>query len=192
MGPLGADGSRSNPSPQSPDLFVAYLREVSKHPRMTREEECQLALKVRRDRDKDAAQKLVLSNLRLVVKMALQCHNSPNLLDLIQEGNAGLVRAAGKYDPDRGTRFTTYATFWIRASMLNYLVRSWSVVRVGTTDSEKRLFFSLNREKERLERCGITPTSQVLADTLAASIKEIEEMERRLNRGDRKPVFFVR
>ncbi len=179
---------RLPPADDSPsevrDLFVTYLHEASKHRRMTREEERVMALRVRLHGDKDAAQKLVLSNLRLVVKMALACHNHPNLLDLVQEGNAGLIRAAGKYDPDRGTRFSTYATFWIRAYMLNYLVRSWSVVRLGTTDSEKRLFFYLNREKERLERSGITLSPEVLADTLAAGTTEIEEMERRLSRGD--------
>ena len=160
------------------------LQELSKHPLMNREEEHEMARRVRMDGDKTAAQRLVLANLRLVVSMALEYHNHPNLLDLIQEGNMGLVHAVGKYDPERGMRFATYATFWIRASMLRYLLGSWSVVRVGTNDTQKRLFYALDREKERLERSGVTPSPEVLADHLAATIVEIEEIERRRYQGD--------
>ncbi len=178
---LDADDSPSplSETPGIPDLFVTYLHELSKHPRMAREEEHEMARRVRLDGDREAGQKLVLANLRLVVKMALEYHNHRNLLDLIQEGNMGLVHAVGKYDPERGTRFSTYATFWIRAYMLKYLRNSWSVVRVATSDSQIRLFYLLDREKERLERSGIAPSPQVLADNLAASIGEIEDMEQR-------------
>jgi RNA polymerase sigma-32 factor len=134
--------------------------------------------------DKEAGQKMVLANLRLVVKIARDYHSYLNILDLIQEGNVGLVRAVGKYDPERGTRFSTYASFWIRAYMLKYLMDSWSMVRICTKDSHRKLFYSLNREKEKLERSGITPTAEVLADSLEASTAEIEEMEQRLYRGD--------
>jgi len=164
------------------DSFRAYLHEISKHPLMTREEERATAQRVRMG-DKEAGQKMVLANLRLVVKIALRYRHA-NLLDLIQEGNLGLVRAVGKFDPERGTRFSTYASFWIRAYMLKYLMDSWSMVRIGTKDSHRKLFYSLNREKEKLERSGITPTAEVLADNLEENTAEIEEMEQRLYRGD--------
>jgi len=165
------------------DSFRAYLHEISKHPLMTREEERATAQRVRMG-DKEAGQKMVLANLRLVVKIALNYHSYLSLLDLIQEGNLGLVHAVGKFDPERGTRFSTYASFWIRAYVLKYLMDTWSVVRIGTKDSHRKLFYSLNREKERLERSGITPTAKVLADNLEESPAEIEEMEQRLCHGD--------
>jgi RNA polymerase sigma-32 factor len=166
------------------DPLNTYLHEISKYPLMTREEEREVVHRVRMDGDKDAGQKMVLANLRLVVKIALNYHSPVNLLDLIQEGNMGLVRAVGKYDPERGTRFSTYASFWIRAYMLKYLMSSWSMVKIGTKDSERRLFSSLNREKEKLVRSGIIPSTEVLADNLEVSTVDIENMEHRLYYGD--------
>jgi RNA polymerase sigma-32 factor len=166
------------------DSFTAYLHEVSKYPLMTREEERGMAQRVRMKGDKDAGQRMVLTNLRLVVKIALDYHSHLNVLDLIQEGNIGLVRAVRKYDPERGTRFSTYASFWIRAYMLKYLMDSWSMVKIGTKDTQRKLFYSLNREKEKLERSGIIPSAKVLADTLKVSSADIEHMEQRLYHGD--------
>jgi RNA polymerase sigma-32 factor len=165
------------------DPFRTYLHEISKHPLLTGEEEREMARRARMDGDEEAGQRMVLGNLRLVVKIALGYRHA-NLLDLIQEGNMGLVRAVRKYDPERGTRFSTYASFWIRAYMLKYLMDSWSMVRIGTKDSQRKLFYSLNREKERLERFGITPSAEVLADNLDASTAEVEDMEMRLFHGD--------
>jgi RNA polymerase sigma-32 factor len=165
-------------------LFSVYLHEVSKHPLMTREKEQEMAQRVRMEGDKEAGQKLVLANLRLVVKIALDYHSHLNILDLIQEGNIGLVRAVQKYDPERGTRFSTYACFWIRAYMLKYLMGSWSMVKIGTKDSQRKLFYSLNREKEKLERAGIIPSAELLADNLEVSAADIEDMEQRLYHGD--------
>jgi len=134
--------------------------------------------------DKEARQKMVLANLRLVVRIALHCRNDSNLPDLIQEGNIGLMHAVGKYDPEMGIRFATYATFWIRARMGRYLMDTWSMVKIGTTDSHRRLFYSLKREKERLERSGVIPSARLLADNLDTTALEIEDMERRLYYGD--------
>ena len=174
--PSGTESDVYNP-------FKRYVHEISKYPLMSREEERETAQRARTDGDKEAGQKLVLANLRLVVKIALGYRNA-NLLDLIQEGNMGLVRAVGKYDPERGTRFSTYASFWIRAYILKYLMDSWSMVRIGTKDSQRKLFFSLSKEKEKLERSGIIPSTEVLADNLDASTVEIEDMEMRLYHGD--------
>ena len=166
------------------DAFKVYLHEVSKYPLMTREEEIEMARRVRMDGDNEARQRMVLANLRLVVKIALGYHSHLNILDLVQEGNLGLVRAVGKYDPERGTRFSTYSSFWIRAYMLKHLMNMWSMVKIGTKDSQRKLFYSLNKEKEKLERSGITTSADVLADNLNASTAQIEDMELRLYHGD--------
>ena len=166
------------------DSFRAYLHEISKHPLMTKEEERQMAQRVRMEGDKDAGQRMVLANLRLVVKIALDYRSHLDILDLIQEGSIGLVHAVRKYDPERGTRFSTYASFWIRAYMLKYLMDSWSMVKIGTRNAQRKLFYSLNREKERLERSGIIPSAEVLAENLQVSSADIEDMEQRLYHGD--------
>jgi RNA polymerase sigma-32 factor len=166
------------------DPFTTYFREVSKHPLMTREEEREMALRVQIDGNTDAGRKMVLANLRLVVKIAFDYRGYPNILDLVQEGNIGLMRAVWKYDPERGTRFSTYASFWIRAYILKYLMRSWSMVKIGTKERERKLFYRLTRERERLERYGITPSAEVLAGNLGASTSEIEDMAQRLYNGD--------
>ncbi len=179
----------SIPEPESEtsdvrDPFKAYLHEASKYPLMTKEEEREMAQRVRAKGDRDAAERMVLANLRLVAKIAVAYRSHLNILDLIQEGNMGLMRAVWKYDPERGTRFSTYASFWIRAYMLKYLMNSWSMVKVCTKDSQRKLFYGLNREKEKLERAGIVPSTEVLAVNLKVSRAEIENMEQRLYRGD--------
>jgi RNA polymerase sigma-32 factor len=161
-----------------------YLQEISKHPSMTREEEREMARRVRMGADKEAEQKLVLASLRLVVRIAVDYHNHLNILDLVQEGNIGLIYAVRKYDPDKGPRFSTYASFWIRAYMLKYLMDTRSMVKIGTKDSERRLFYSLNREKEKLERSGIIPSADLIACNLEVSIAQVEDMEVRLHNGD--------
>lgn len=170
---------------QTCDCFRMYMREISKYPLLSRDEETELVERVRRQNDKDAAEKLVLANLRLVVKVAIEYSNyRTNLTDLIQEGNMGLLRAVRRYDPDKGTRFASYALFWIRAHMLKYLMDSWSIVKLGAKDSERKLFYNLKREKEKLERDGITPSFQTLASSLEVSASDVEAMEMRLCNGD--------
>jgi RNA polymerase sigma-32 factor len=167
------------------DPFRMYVREISKHPILSKEEELEVAERIRVHKDKEAEQRLVIANLRLVVKIALQYSNfEPNLLDLVQEGNVGLLRAVRKYDTQRGTRFSTYASFWIRAYILKYIMDSRSLVKIGTKDTQRKLFFSLNKEREKLEKSGIAPSIQLLANNLDVSTAEVEDMEMRLRNGD--------
>ena len=167
------------------DPLKRYLAEVSRHHVLTREEELELAEKVFTKRNRAAAEKLVLSNLKLVVKIALEYYNSYlNILDLIQEGNVGLVHAVKKYNPHKGTKFSTYASFWIRAYILKHIMDSWSIVKVGTTQSQRKLFYRLNKEKKKLEAAGMIPAPQLLASTLDVKTEEVEDMEKRLTYTD--------
>lgn len=167
------------------DPLKKYLAEVSKYPLLSKEEELEIATKVYKHKDREAAQRLVISNLKLVVKIALEYFNTyHNILDLIQEGNVGLLHAVKKFNPYKGTRFSTYASFWIRAYILKHIMDSWSLVKVGTTQSQRKLFYSLNKEKRKLEAAGIYPAPQLLASTLDVKEEEVEEMQKRLAQGD--------
>jgi RNA polymerase sigma-32 factor len=167
------------------DPLRSYLKEISKHPLLTREEEHELAVRALAGNDKAAKEKMVVSNLRLVVRIALSYYNTHlNLLDLIQEGNVGLLHAVDKYNPGKGAKLSTYASFWIRAYILKYIMGAWSIVKVGTTESQRKLFFSLNREKKRLAGMGMTGVSQLLADTLHVEVADVEDMEKRLHYTD--------
>jgi RNA polymerase sigma-32 factor len=171
--------------PVPSDSFKRYLAEIGRHPLLTKTEEKQLAELVYKYSDKDAAQKLVVSNLRLVVKIALGYYTAySSIRDLIQEGNIGLIHAVRKYNPYKGTKFSTYASFWIRAYIMKYIRNTWSIVKVGTTEKQRKLFHGLNKEKRRLEAKGILPAKQLLAHNLDVSAEEVEEMERRLSTSD--------
>lgn len=184
MNTVNAENASTDTS-ERVDPFRMYLYEISKHPVLTKEQEREVAERIGLHGDKKAEQELVVANLRLVVKIALDYYSYHlNILDLIQEGNVGLLRAVRKFDSTRGTRFSTYASFWIRAYILKYLMDSWSIVKVGTKDSQRKLFYGLNKEKEKLEKLGITPSSQILADHLDVSEADIEDMEKRLYNGD--------
>jgi RNA polymerase sigma-32 factor len=163
------------------DPLKTYLAEVSKYPVLTREKEREICLLVYEKEDADAAQALAMANLRLVIKISLGYYNSYlNILDLIQEGNVGLLRAVRKYNPYKGTKFSSYAAFWIRAYILKYIMDSWSLVRVGTTQGQRKLFYRLNREKRRLEALGVSPTPDVLAGILEVKEEEVDCMQQRL------------
>jgi RNA polymerase sigma-32 factor len=167
------------------DPLKKYLAEVSKHPVLSREEELEISMGVYDRKDREAAQKLVISNLKLVVKIALEYYNTYlNILDLIQEGNVGLLHAVKKYNPYKGTRFSTYASFWIRAYILKHIMDSWSLVKIGTTQSQRKLFYRLNKEKRKLEALGVFPAPQLLASTLDVKVEEVEDMQKRLAHGD--------
>lgn len=179
---ISEKGKREDKSLPIPfDPLKKYLAELSRYPVLTREEELKIAMKVHKNKDLEAAQKLVISNLKLVVKIALEYYSTYlNILDLIQEGNVGLLHAVKKYNPYKGTKFSTYASFWIRAYILKYIMDSWSLVKVGTTQGQRKLFYRLNKEKQKLEALGIFPTPQLLAHTLDVREDEVESMEKRL------------
>jgi RNA polymerase sigma-32 factor len=165
------------------DPLKRYLREISQYPLLTPDEEKELAWRYYKEKDPEAALKLVVSNLRLVVKIALEYHKMLyfNLLDLIQEGNVGLMQAVKKFDPKRGIRLMSYAQFWIRAYILKYIINNYKLVKVGTTQNQRKLFFNLKKAKESLEKLGFDPQPKLLADTLNVKESEIIEMDRRLS-----------
>jgi RNA polymerase sigma-32 factor len=167
------------------DPLKQYLAEVSKYPVLSRDEELEIAYGVFNEKNRAGAEKLVISNLRLVVKIALEYYNTYlNILDLIQEGNVGLLHAVKKYNPYKGTRFSTYASFWIRANILKYIMDSWSLVKVGTTQGQRKLFYRLNKEKQKLEALGVYPAPKLLAATLDVKEEEVEDMQKRLSYTD--------
>jgi RNA polymerase sigma-32 factor len=159
-----------------------YMSEVRKYPLLSREEEHLLATRYRDTGDIDAAHRLVVSNLRFVVKVAHEFRGyGMRLLDLIQEGNIGLMVAVKKFDPNRGYRLISYAVWWIRAYMKSFALRGWSTVKVGTTEATRRLFFSLRKAKAKLTgRNGAAPTKEELAGELGVDVGDVEEMELRL------------
>ena len=162
-----------------------YLAEVRNYSLLTREEEQELALRYRERDDLDAARRLVTSNLRLVVKIALDYYRQwMDLLDLVQEGNLGLMQAVKKFDPYRGLRLSTYASFWIRAYILKFLMDNWRLVKIGTTQAQRKLFFNLKKEKDKLEQFGFKAAPQALAAALDVKESEVVEMDQRLSSRD--------
>ena len=163
------------------DPLQSYLSEIRHLPVLSREEEHELAVRFKEEGDTSAGYKLVLANLKLVVMIAKEYQrNVQNVLDLVQEGNIGLLEAIKKYDPFRGVRFPSYAVYWVRAYMLRYLIRNVRLVKIGTTQAQRKLFFNLMKEKEKLEREGFIPEAKLLADRLDVKESEVIEMEQRL------------
>ncbi len=165
----------------SRDPMAAYMAEVTKHPLLSREEEVSLARRYRETGDVNAAYRLVASNLRLVVKLAHEYHRNPMaLLDLVQEGNIGLMQAVKKFDPDRGVKLSSYAAWWIRAYILRYIMDNWKMVKLGTTEAQRKLFFKLRQEQERLVKAGLEATPKLLAERLHVSEQDVVDMDQRL------------
>lgn len=164
------------------DPLRRYLWEISQYELLTREQEIELARRYKLDGDQEAAAALVQANLRLVVKIALDFQRvwMRNLLDLIQEGNIGLMQAVKKFDPFRGIKFSYYASFWIKAYILKFIMDNWKLVKVGTTQAQRRLFYNLKKEKERLRAQGFEPTPKLLAQHLEVKEEEVVEMDQRL------------
>jgi len=164
------------------DPLQIYLMEVKRYDLISREEERELAIKIREQNDDKAAYKLITSNLRLVVKIAMDFHRywTKNLLDLIQEGNLGLLQAVRKFDPYRGIKFSYYASFWIKAYILKFIMDNWKLVKIGTTQSQRKLFFNLAKERDKLIAQGFAPEPKLLAERLDVKEEEVVEMTQRL------------
>jgi RNA polymerase sigma-32 factor len=163
------------------DPLSVYMSETRRYPLLTPEEEHALAVRLVEHNDTVAARKLVEANLRLVVKIAYEYRRAHrNLLDLVQEGNIGLIQAVRKFDPYRGVKLSSYAAFWIRAYMLKFILNNWRLVKIGTTQAQRKLFFNLRKEREKLEQLGFQATSALLAEKLEVPEKDVIEMERRL------------
>ncbi len=164
------------------DPLKRYLIEVSRYPILTPEEEKDLAEHYREHQDRESAQKLVLSNLRLVAKIASEYRSAYyNTLDLIQEGSLGLMRAVQKYDVSRGVRFSSYAVWWVRAYILKFILDNFRLVKVGTTQAQKKLFFNLMKEKEKVEKMGFVASAKLISERLDVKEKEVIEMQKRLS-----------
>ncbi len=164
------------------DPLQRYLFEVNRYALLTPEEEKTLLLNYHKSPEPELAYKLITSNLRLVVKIAMdfQRYWMQNLLDLIQEGNIGLMQAIKKFDPFRGIKFSYYASFWIKAYILKFIMDNWKLVKIGTTQAQRKLFYNLKKEKGRLLALGIDPVPKLLSERFSVSEKEIVEMDQRL------------
>ncbi|HEY4180654.1 MAG TPA: RNA polymerase factor sigma-32 [Kofleriaceae bacterium] len=163
------------------DPMAVYMNEVRRYPLLTPEEEKSLATRLVEHGDNTAARKLIEANLRLVVKIAYEYRRAHrNLLDLVQEGNIGLIQAVSKFDPYRGVKLSSYAAFWIRAYILKFILNNWRLVKIGTTQAQRKLFFNLRKEREKLEQLGFEPTTALLAQKLDVPEREVIDMERRL------------
>jgi RNA polymerase sigma-32 factor len=168
------------------DPLQRYLSEISKYRLLTRDEERDLGTRVKEQGDKEAAYALVTANLRLVVKIALEFQRvwMQNLLDLIQEGNIGLMQAVKKFDPYKNVKFSYYASFWIKAYILKFIMDNWRLVKIGTTQGQRKLFFKLKKEKQRLIEQGFDPKPKLLSERLGVSEREIVDMDQRLDGWD--------
>ena len=167
------------------DPLQRYLAEIRKYPFLTREEELRLIKDFQATGNRESAVTLILSNLRVAVSIAQEYfHSGAELLDMIQEGNVGLMQAIRKFDPAKGVRFYSYAAWWVRAYILRYLLHNYRMVKIGTTQDQRKLFYNLNKEKRKLEREGFAPDTKLLADRLNVRERDVVEMSQRLGSWD--------
>ena len=167
------------------DPLSRYLAEIRRFRILSREEELEISKRYHRDHDPADAYKLVTANLRLVVKIANEfARASRNLLDLIQEGNVGLMEAVKNFDPYRGIRFPSYAVWWVRAYIYRYLINNWRLVKIGTTQAQRKLFFNLRKESERLQLEGFAPQPKLLAQRMGVKESEVREMQERMSQSE--------
>ena len=170
------------PVPSDLDLVQRYIREANRFALLTPEEEKSLTSYFHETGDREAGSRLITSNLRLVIKIALEFQKywMKNLLDLIQEGNIGLMHAIRKFDPYRGIKLSYYSSFWIKAYILKFIMDNWKLVKIGTTQAQRKLFYNLKREKEKLRALGFEPGPKLLAEALNVREEEVIEMDQRL------------
>lgn len=167
------------------DPLQRYLVEIRRYPLLTVAEEHDLAVRYKEYGEIESAYRLVTGNLRLVVMIARQYQRAfRNLLDLVQEGNIGLMEAVRNFDPYRGVRFPSYAVWWVRAYIIRYIMNNWRMVKIGTTQAQRKLFFNLQKERERLEAEGFSPEPKLLAQHLGVKEEEVVEMTQRLTSRD--------
>jgi len=180
------EGKSSGNSLVKFDPLQRYLFDIGNYKLLTREQERELGIRVQEHDDAEAAYTLVTSNLRLVVKIALDFQRvwMQNLLDLIQEGNIGLMQAVRKFDPYKNVKFSYYASFWIKAYILKFIMDNWRLVKIGTTQGQRKLFFKLKKEKQKLIEEGFDPKPKLLSERLGVSEREIVDMDQRLDGWD--------
>src|SRR5262249_45739237 len=167
------------------DPLQAYYREIQRHPLLSPDEEKTLTTEFTKTQDPLVAHRLVTANLRLVVKLAYEYRRAyKNIMDLIQEGNIGLMQAVKRYDPYKGVKLSSYAAWWIRAYMLRFILNNWRLVKLGTTQAQRKLFFNLKKEEARLSALGIDPTPERIAERLNVSPEEVLTMDRGLTGGE--------
>jgi len=183
--PVPIPSDPSAPGLAQASALSAYMSQLRHHAPMTREKEHELAVRWIEEGDIEAAKRLVLSNLRLVVKIAMEYRRAwTNTLDLIQEGNVGLMEAVQRFDPYKGVKLSSYAVYWIRAYILKYILDNMRSVRLGTTRASRKIFFRINKERRELERLGFEVEPKLLAERLEVSEDDVIEMEARLSRPD--------
>jgi len=168
------------------DPMAAYLREIQRHPLLTPEETHELAAKFVATQDPAIAARLVTANLRLVVKIAYEYRRAyKNIMDLVQEGNIGLMQAVKRYDPYRGVKLSSYAAWWIRAYILRFILNNWRLVKLGTTQAQRKLFFNLRKKRSELQAMGIDPTNAEIAKQLNVPESDVAEMDVRLAQSEK-------
>jgi RNA polymerase sigma-32 factor len=184
------DRASMEPTDEKPDRSTAvvpvttlqqYLAEVRRYPFLSKEEELRLFEEYQVQGSRDAAVKLILANLRVSVAIASEYHHTgADQMDLIQEGNVGLMQAIKKFDPTKNVRFHAYAAWWARAYILRYLLNTYRLVKIGTTQDQRKLFYNLKKERAKLERLGFAPDTKLLADRLNVRERDVVEMDQRL------------
>ena len=176
---------KTNSLPQVISPAEQYIQEVLKFPLLSKDDEFELAVRYWKDKNLEAAHKLVTSNLRFVIKIANEYVNyGLKLMDIVQEGNMGLMRAVKTYNPYKDTRLITYAVWWIRSYIHDYIQRNWSLVKIGTTQAQRKLFYKLQKEKQKLDQYDLEASPKLLAQKLGVREKDVIEMDQRMHSRD--------